>query len=257
VGERAKKWCPALAVFAVLAGCGGGGGGNSTPAVPPLRALPIVNQTPAFERLGTGPLVVVLAMDQQQTLHNAPTTDGIVTRLLNAGYSVLSLDLPCHGADADPGVQPLDCWALRIGAGDKDIFLRFCAGLNRVLDDSQVTQAAILGVSRGGYVAATCAAYESRFSDVVLEIPVTDLNYLTEFQSQPVDQSIFGTAQYVPYLADRAALVRIGKDDMRVGTSLAEKFAHDIGATFELTAAVGHAVAEDGSTVTWLQAHPF
>ncbi len=238
-------------LLALLTACG------STPFVQPLAALPKVDKLPAYEVIGGGPIVVVLAMDMQETLYDSATTDTIVPRLLNAGYAVMSLDLPCHGADADPGVQPLDCWAQRIAAGDKDIFLSFCAGLFGVLDKMGVSEVGIVGVSRGAYVAITCAAYNERFRDLALEIPVTDLNYLTEFKSLPVDETFFGTDQYVPYIRDRASLVRIGKDDTRVGTVLAVEFAQKVGATLELTDAVGHVIAEDGSTITWLRAHPF
>jgi hypothetical protein len=193
----------------------------------------------------------------QQTLDDSATTDTLVSRLLSAGYSVMSLDLPCHGADAELGVRPLDCWARRIFAGDADIFLNFCAGLIAVLNQLDVSSVAIGGISRGAYVATTCAAYDARFHDVVLEIPVTDLNYLTEFKSSPVDETQFGIDRYVPYLRDRAILVRIGRNDTRVGTDLAEAFAQKVGATLELTDVVGHATAEDGSTIAWLLEHPF
>jgi len=198
----------------------------------------------------------VLAMDMKETLYAPATTDGIVPRLLSAGYSVMSLDLPCHGADAEPGVTPLGCWARRIAAGDNEIFLNFCAGLFGVLDGLGAPKVGIVGVSRGAYLAITCAAYDERFADLALEIPLTDLNYLTEFKSLPVDEKLFGTDQYVPYISNRAVLVRIGKHDMRVGTALAEAFAKEVGATLELTDAVGHQVVEDGSTIAWLQAHP-
>jgi hypothetical protein len=238
----------------LLADCGGG---SSTPAVLPLAVIPKVDTVPAYEVIGSGPIVVVLAMDMQQTLYASETTDTIVSRLLSAGYSVLSLDLPCHGADVEPGVNPLDRWAQRIAAGDKDIFLSFCAGLTGVLDELGAQKVGIVGISRGAYVAITCAAYSERFRDLALEIPLTDLNYLTEFKSLPVDETLFGTDQYIPYINDRVSLVRIGKDDMRVGTELAVAFAQKVGAKLELTDAVGHATAEDGSTIAWLQAHPF
>lgn len=241
-------------LLVILTACGDGG---STLPVQPLVPLPTVEKLPTYEVIGSGPLVVVLAADMQNTLYDSATTDTIVPRLLSAGYSVMSLDLPCHGADAEPGVQPLVCWAQRIAAGDAGIFLTFCAGLFGVLDQRGVSEVGIVGVSRGAYVAITCAAYDERFRDLALEIPLTDLNYLTEFKSLPVDESLFGTDQYVPYISDRAILVRIGRDDTRVGTALAVAFAQKLHATLELTDAVGHAVAEDGSTITWLQAHPF
>ena len=242
-------------LFLLLVACGGGS--SPTPSGQPLPALPDVDALPAYEVIGSGPVVVVLAMDMQETLYNSPTTDTIVPRLLSAGYSVISLDLPCHGADADPGAQPLDCWAQRIAAGNRDIFLNFCSGLFGVLDQLHASTVAMVGVSRGAYVAITCAAYDERFRDLALEIPLTDLNYLTEFKSVPVDDQVFGIDQYVPYISNRNSLVRIGKDDTRVGTSLAVAFAQKVGATLELTDAAGHDIAEDGSTIIWLQAHPF
>ena len=241
-------------LLALLTACGGD---SSKPPARPLPAMPAADVLPAYEIIGSGPIVVVLAMDMQATLYNSATTDTIVPRLLSAGYSVMSLDLPCHGADAEPGVQPLDCWAQRIAAGDQDIFLSFCAGLFGVLDQLDAPAVGLVGISRGAYAGITCAAYDERFVDVALGIPVTDLNFLTEFKSRPVDQSVFGTGQYVPYIDNRNTLVRIGKDDQRVGTSLAVAFAKKLGSTLELTDAVGHDMAEDGSTIAWLQAHPF
>ncbi len=250
--------------LALLTACGGSTSSMpdaSTPTAPtvrPLATLPkVAQELPAYEVVGSGPLVVVLLGNMEQTLFNSDTTDTLVPRLLSAGYSVMSLDLPCHGADAEAGVTPLNCWAQRIAAGNKDIFLSFCAGLTGVLDALGASKVGLVGISRGAYVAITCAAYDERFHDIALEIPVTDLNYLTEFKSLPVDETLFGTDEYVSYIRDRDTLVRIGKDDLRVGTALAEAFAHKIGATFVLTDVVGHATAEDGTTITWLQAHPF
>ena len=244
----------AFVLLAVLTACGGG---STASPPPPLPAMPSVDDLPPYEVIGSGPLVVVLAMDMQETLYNSATTHTLVPRLLSAAYSVMSLDLPCHGADAEPGEQPLDCWARRIADGDVDIFLRFCAGLVAVMNHLNVSAAGMVGISRGAYVGITCAAYDERFLDLVLGIPATDLNYLTEFKSRPVDPTIFGTDQYVPYLGNRNSLLRIGKHDERVGTSLAVAFSEKIGATLVLTDAVGHDMAEDGSTIDWLQAHPF
>ena len=125
--DRGHVYCSGL-----LAACGGGALDLSAAA---RGALPKVDKLPAYKVIGSGPLVVVLAMDMQETLYESATTDTIVPRLLSAGYSVMSLDLPCHGADAEPGMQPLVCWAQRIAAGDRDIFLNFCAGLIGVLNE--------------------------------------------------------------------------------------------------------------------------
>jgi pimeloyl-ACP methyl ester carboxylesterase len=245
---------PFLIFVVLLTACVGS---SSPPLVQRLPALPPVDKLPVYKVIGSGPIVVVLAMDMQRTLYDSATTDTLVPRLLSAGYSVMSLDLPCHGADEEPGVPPLDCWARRIAAGNEDLFLSFCAQLSAVLNDLGAPNAAIVGISRGGYVAITCAAYNEHLRDVALEIPVTDLNYLTEFKALPVDEKRFRTDQYARCIRGRASMVRIGKDDTRVGTALASAFAHRVGAALQLTDAVGHRIAEDGSTIGWLQAHPF
>jgi hypothetical protein len=245
---------PFLIFLVLLTACVGS---SSPPLVQRLPALPPIDKLPVYKVIGSGPIVVVLAMDMQRTLYDSATTETIVPKLLNAGYSVMSLDLPCHGADAEPGVPPLDCWARRIAAGNKDLFLNFCAQLSAALNELGAPNAAIVGISRGGYAAITCAAYNGHFRDLALEIPVTDLNYLTEFKALRVDEKRFGTDQYLRSLSGRASMVRIGKDDTRVGTALAAAFAHRVGAALQLTDAVGHRIAEDGSTIEWLQAHPF
>lgn len=243
-----------LALLGVLTACGGSSSSSQSPTLP---EVPPVGELPAYEVIGSGPLVVVLAMSMQDTLYSSATTHTLVPRLLSAGYSVMSLDLPCHGADAELGMEPLDCWAERISGGDEDIFLRFCSGFTEVLDQLTASAVSMVGISRGAYVGITCAAYDERFVNLVLGIPVTDLNYLTEFKALPVDETLFGTDQYAPYLRNRNSLVRIGKNDERVGTELATDFAETIGATLVLTDAIGHDMAEDGSTIDWLRAHPF
>src|SRR4249920_912223 len=67
------------------------GGDSSTTPVQPLPALPTVDELPAYEVIGSGPMVVVLATAMQETLYDSATTDTIVLRLLSAGYSVMSL----------------------------------------------------------------------------------------------------------------------------------------------------------------------
>jgi len=138
-------------------------------------------------------------MDMKETALPTPaTTDGIGAEALERRLLGMSLDLPCHGADAQRGVRPLDCWTRQIAAGDNEIFLNFCAGLFGVLD--------VLGASKvGSWVSPaepmsriTCAAYDERFADLALEIPLTDLNYLTEFKSLPVDETLFGTISTCP-----------------------------------------------------------
>lgn len=211
--------------------------------------------------LSTQPVIVVLGLSAEQSLTDQTAMGPLVPELQAAGYAILSLDLPCHGADATnlPVAPPgsgesanLLCWADRIHAGDDGIFLNFCAQLSQAMDELGITRAGLVGVSRGGYVAITCAAFDARFVAIALEAPVTDLNYLAEFKQYPVNEQLFTTAQYVPYLDWRPVLVRIGAHDGRVGTWEAEDFAKAVEAQVEVLDCLGHCAPEDGTTIKFL-----
>src|SRR6185437_14302358 len=233
----------ALLLAALLSACGSSGDEAANPPLANhLLSEPHV-ATPDYGRIGSGPVIVVLALDEEHTLHDVASTSGIVPDLISAGYTVLSLDLPCEGANADPQeTNPLKCWAKRLAAGDRDFFVSFCSGLSDVLDAAGIRKAGILGISRGGYVATVCAAYDTRFTQIVLENPVTDLNYLTEFKRHPVDESLYNLQQYIPYLQDRRKMLSIDKDDVRVGADLAVSFAKQLGADLEKTDAPNHTI---------------
>jgi pimeloyl-ACP methyl ester carboxylesterase len=234
-------------LIALLAACDDG----SSSAGLSLGPLPKV-ALPVYELKGSGPIVVVMNMAIADAFVGEVDQD-YVAPLLAKGFSVLSLDLPCHGADAIPGVAPLDCWRERIDAGDSNLFTDYCAGLAAVLDKVGAVEASVIGISRGGYVAITCAAYDPRLTKLALIAPVTDLAYLTEFSGDHVDEQEFGTAQYVPYLQDRPILVRVGRDDTRVGTDLVVAFANMVHAELEYTDGAGHDTTDPSeATVAWL-----
>lgn len=245
----------ALVLIALLTGCNANGTGSDDDA-PQLTPLPIVKM-PAYKLVGSGPIVIVLSTDIAETLVTTGPYD-YVTRLNAAGFSVLTLDLPCEGANADHSSQallddPLLCWAVHIADGDRDIFLSFCSGLLDVLDELNQPVAGIIGISRGAYVSSTCAAYDDRIKNLALIIPLTNLNYLSEFADYQVNEAEFGLQQFYPELRDKHILVRIGKDDTRVGTANAVAFAESVGATLQLLDTVGHSAPEDGTTIIWLE----
>lgn len=225
-----------------------------------LRAEPKVTQHPAYGSIGSGPIVVLLHSGMNTSLYDNGTTAGMPSALVSAGFTVISLDLPCHGDDAPTsGPTTLACWAQRIHDGDDEIFLRFCAGLSDVLDDLNAHSAAIVGISRGAYVATTCAAYEPRFTRIVQEIPVIDLNSLDEFRWAPAVEDIFNLQQYLPYLEDRQILLSIDHADTRVGTDIAITFGHEEGAEVIVTPYGDHILtaADSAYAAQWLLDHPW
>lgn len=158
-----------------------------------------------------------------------------------------------RGRDADPdGNQTINCWRSRIEAGDTQIFNNFCHELSDLISRLQLNEAFIVGVSRGGYVAATCAANDPRITKVVLLKPVTDLQLLAEFAGYTVDESIFGLAATVPALSQRSVLLRIGPNDTRVSTESALAYGEAIGAEVQVVPSEGHNMLDDGTTTQWL-----
>jgi hypothetical protein len=206
-------------------------------------------------------VIVLLSTDARSTLDSDPGRTKImqklVPRLKRAGFTLLSLDLPCTGADlsGNDATQVLGCWRDRIEFGESDMFVRFCEKLSAVLDKLGVAEAGLVGESRGAYLAATCAGYDARMHRLVLLKPVTDLQVLLEFGGYTVDQQLLGLGQYQAALRGRPILMRIGPRDDRVDTSSAIAFAQSIGAEIQLVECEGHELPEDGTTVRWLQAH--
>lgn len=202
---------------------------------------------------GSRPLVVLYGMDADSTLNGSAMDDGVVPALRAAGYPLMSLDLPCHGAQAT-SASPLYCWRTTIERGDFDIFNRFCRAISAELDRIGATNVVGVGQSRGGYIGAVCAAYDPRFTKLIMLKPVTDLQRLTEFDGYRVDQSLFGLGQYRTALRRIPVSIIIGGDDTRVGTDAAQAFAELVGAEIEIAPSPGHGLPRNGYTAAWVLA---
>ncbi len=185
-----------------------------------------------FQKEGPAPTLLLLATSGSETLATEPYRR--VGALLHAsGWNVLSVDLPCHGADRRDGeALGLEGWAARVRAGE-DIGVTFAeratdvithAIHNRLADPDHVAAA---GTSRGGYMAFRAAAHCPAIRAVGGFAPVTDLEALTEFGSMSADPRIeaLGLEHFCDSLADRAVWLTIGNQDDRVGTDRAVRFA--------------------------------
>ena len=242
--------------FALIS-CGGGSAPQPAPPPaqqPPPRSLDYVMHEnpgmPAYGLIAGNPLAIVFGGNIDDTLRGTNMIP-IAPRLAEAGYAVAALTLPAHEPEANP--SGLIGWAERIKAGETDLFTDFCRKVSQVIDHLAATRVTAVGISRGGYVAATCVARDSRFHALVMLAPVTDLTRLAEFSGVTVDQSIYGLDTAT--LSNHPVLVRIGKNDDRVSTDAATSFAGKVGATLQLLDVEGHSAPEDGSTLAWLRTH--
>lgn len=181
---------------------------------------------------GPAPTLLLFAMAGADTLITEPYCR--TGRLLHAqGWNVVSLDLPCHGADGRQGEPPeLAGWAARTKAGE-DIVAAFQKRVNDVVEHLAATgiadpaRIAAAGTSRGGFMAFHAATGNPHIRAVAGFAPVTDLLALSEFVGQETNPLVQRLAliNAAPQLADCAVWITIGNADTRVDTDKAVAFA--------------------------------
>jgi pimeloyl-ACP methyl ester carboxylesterase len=174
------------------------------------------------------PTLLVCAGGAEETLTHE--IYGRTGRHLQAqGWNVISLDLPCHGADQREGEpEGLAGWRARIEKGENFV-ADWCRRVDDVLgylvEQGIADPAGLMadGTSRGGFLACHAAAANPRLRAVAAFAPVTDLLTLREFagmENDPLTQQLTLVNQ-ADALADRAVWIIIGNDDERVGTDQA------------------------------------
>lgn len=201
---------------------------------------PLINHTPAGTEFailpphagGGAPLLLLFAMAGADSLIIEPYCR--IGHLLHAqGWNVVSLDLPCHGADQREGELPeLQGWAARTRA-QENILIPFQRRVNEVVfhlvqnGTADPARIAAAGTSRGGYMAIQAAASNPSIRAVAAFAPVTDLLALSEFSGQednPLAQQL-NLVHAAAALADRALWITIGGTDDRVDTDRVIAFA--------------------------------
>jgi len=204
------------------------------------------------------PTLLLLAMEGEATLRTEPYNR--VGRLLyKHGWNVVSLDLPCHGADCRSGEpRELAGWAARIQAGE-DIISSFQARVNAVVahlvaaGTSDPARIAVAGTSRGGFMAFQAAMGNRHIGAVAAFAPVTDLRALSEFagQREHALAKRLALIESADQLAGCSVWFIIGSADERVDTRKAVAFAAALKAdgakagssgetTFKLAETPGH-----------------
>lgn len=136
---------------------------------------------------GAMPTVFYFSIDAHSSLCVDPFNQPIIP-MQNHSMRVFSCDLPEHGNDLDPHTA-LTRWAERYSTGE-EVLENFMNKVSRFIDylhkegivDHRI---AVMGLSRGAFVAAHLAAINSKIKHIVGFAPLTDLTKAKEFKDLP------------------------------------------------------------------------
>jgi len=198
---------------------------------------------------------------------------GLLMRRTN-GFLLVSMDLPCHGADQRPNEPAgLAGWYFRLRNGENfvpDFLARASSVLDYLISQGYTDpqRIAVYGISRGGFMAFQFAGAEPRVRWVVAFAPVTNLLALSEFSSMWNNAATRSLAltQIVDRLVGRAIWMCIGNLDDRVNTDDAIAFARRFveaaqvkgqfpDLTIEFQPTIDHAILPDShdKAAAWLR----
>lgn len=179
------------------------------------------------------PVAIILATSESESLKEYAGISDYMR-----GWDVMSIDLPAHGADKRPAESaPLAAWRTRLDAGE-DVIGDFRRRLSQLVDSLPNRPVALIGISRGRFLALHAAAHDPRITSVVAFMPVTSLGALTEFADSHYGQ--WDVETLAPRLAGRPVWMSIARHDPRVGTQPAIAAADALRATLLVEAAEGH-----------------
>ena len=240
-----------------------------------------VLQHPAGFRFGVrggkpaspSPTLFILAARIEDTLENDDFNKA--GRLLRPdGFMSVALDVPCHGENVREGEPTsLPGWRYRLEHGD-NFGASFTARASSLLDHlireglTDPARVAVIGTSRGGFLALLWAATEPRVKAVIAVAPVVDLRALTEFKGLEDHELTKAVAldNVADHLPGRAIWVCIGNHDERVSTDNCIRFTRKVVAAsiaqkkpanieLHISTAVGHGThptAHD-EAATWIR----
>ena len=177
------------------------------------------------------PLALIFTTDIKESLTDKYTILG--SSLAKVGFTIASIDVTCHGRDAENGVDGLTCWRHRADKSKDNIFLPFLNKEADTVTDLIKNKAAsgkfivVIGVSRGGYLALLSAACDQRIKYVIALAPVTDLYHLDEFKGYFLNPT-YSLDQYYGVLSEKHIFMQINNNDDRVGTGQAVRFIKNV-----------------------------
>lgn len=185
---------------------------------------------------GPLPAVIYFGLSLEESLTIDPFNQPVVY-LQNFSVRILSLNLPAHG----PNLNALDAmyvWAKEISSG-KDIispFIDQCVyAINTLIERKLILREKIgvMGLSRGGFIAAHLAIKFPHLRAIVGFAPMTTLASIKEFNNQdqsPLVQAL-NLQNHLTGLYDKTMRFYIGNRDTRVSTDECYALVHKLADT--------------------------
>jgi predicted esterase len=184
----------------------------------PYKAIPeleVYYQGSALDA-GAEPLLLYFALTAQESLTLDPFNQPLQP-LNGLPLRIFSVTLPGHGTELDHRE------AMNVWANNPAVLLPFFASVCKLVDHlvntgvAEKGKIALMGLSRGAFVALHVAADSPHVGAVCGFAPLTTLSTLSEFQEALTPKEL-DLAPKVPALASKKICFYIGNRDVRVST---------------------------------------
>lgn len=198
---------------------------------PTLKARPSLSSLEILELSleDRGPSVVYFALSARDSLSLDPFNQP-ASALFDQKIRVLSFDLPYHGKDLNPQ-DAMKRWAEHLQADPQfiDTYIQNVkADLEHLEDIGMIDlgKTALMGLSRGGYIALRLAAELRECKGVLAFAPLTNFSDLAEFKNELPESLIAGQSlnAFIPRLSGKKIKIHIGVRDTRVSTRASFEF---------------------------------
>ncbi len=172
---------------------------------------------------GPLPALFYFALSEQESLNLDPYNQPAL-HLRSSDLRIFSFTLPDHGPDLNP-VEAIGKWAERFAKGEDPLtpfFEKSARSIEKLIAQNLVVKEriALMGLSRGGFVAGHIATFLPFVSAYLAFAPLTKLSEAKEFASLKNREQIkrFDLEHLVPRLAHIPTRFYIGNRDLRVST---------------------------------------
>jgi hypothetical protein len=167
------------------------------------------------------PLVILFTTTAKEALEVSPLCHP-ANFLSEMGIRVLSFDLPLHH-DEIPSFDGVKRWTQEMQKNANDLLLPFLKEVSEWMDQNldPSNPVGIMGISRGGLIAALLASIRKNPVPLTLFSPMMDLDYpwlWDASQSLPLNLDFYRLKNHFHFLKDCPIYFSIGNNDERVYT---------------------------------------